>query len=282
MKIAYGTYAMPMVPLEEALRAIAGIGYDGVEIVISPKHNSMPERFDRARRENLKRMLSELNLGVSALFILRSVLTDNDEIHRENLRLTRQVAELAEELELGPEPVISIMLGGRSELWETQRERLVRLLADYGELAADEGFTLAVEPHVHAAVDRTERAIWLMETLDNPSIRLHFDIVHFYLAGEPIEETVHKLVPYTAHTHVTDARTREGGFELVLLGQGELDCVAYVKAMYEAGWTGFITVEVSTMVWSKEGYDPFAAASFSYETLIKAFQKAGVPRDGGG
>jgi sugar phosphate isomerase/epimerase len=128
-------------------------------------------------------------------------------------------------------------------------------------------------------VDRTERAVWLMETVNSPLIRLHFDIVHFYLAKDPIAETVHKLVPYTAHTHVTDARVLgDSKFELVPLGQGELDCVEYVKAMYEAGWTDFITVEVSTMVWSKEDYDPFAVATLSYSTLTSAFKKAGIPR----
>jgi len=163
-------------------------------------------------------------------------------------------------------------------LWEEQRTQLVKLLEDYANITAEEEIILALEPHANAAVDRTARAIWLMETLDNPSIRLHFDIVHFFLAGEKIEETVSALVPYTAHTHVTDARIKDNGFELLLLGQGELDCVGYVKAMHQAGWTDFITVEVSTMVWSKEDYEPFEAAAFSYATLNNAFKQAGVPR----
>lgn len=278
MKIAYGTYAMPMVPLEEAFPAVAEIGYEGIEIAIGPKHNSMPEQWDSAKRQQLKKMLSELNLGVPSLFMLRGVLTGDTEVHKENLRLTQQVVELARDLDLGPNPVISMGIGGQSALWETQREQIVRLLDDYAKLASDEEFILAVEAHANAAVDRTERAIWLLDTVDNPLIRLHFDIVHFYLSGEAIEETVFKLVPYTAHTHVTDARIHEKGFELLLLGQGDLDCTAYVKAMQEAGWTDFITVEVSTMVWSKEDYDPFAAASFSYATLDKAFKEAGIPR----
>jgi len=278
VKIAYGTYAMPMLPIEEALSAVADIGYDGIEIAIGSKHNSMPKQLDSAKRQNIKKMLSELNLGVPALFILGGLFTNDSEVHKSNIRLTRQVAELAKDLDLGQNPVISMGIGGKSGSWEAQREKIVRLLEDYAKVAEDEGFILAVEPHVNAAVDRTDRAIWLMETVDNPLIRLHFDIVHFYLAGEAIEETVPKLVPYTAHTHVTDARIHEDGFELVLLGQGELDCTAYVESMHKAGWKDFITVEVSTMVWSKEDYEPIKAASFSYDTLTQAFEKAGVPR----
>ena len=82
----------------------------------------------------------------------------------------------------------------------------------------------------------------------------------------------------TAHTHVTDARLVDGKFEMVLMGKGELDSVEYVKAMHDAGWDDFITVEVSTRVWSKEEYDPIYAAKFSYRTMDDAFKKAGVPR----
>lgn len=278
MKIAYGTYATPMLPLDEAFRMIADIGYDGVEICISPKHSSMPGELNSAKRRQLRDMLSELNLGMPSFFMTGSVLTEDEDAHKGRLELTSQVMELARDLGIGDHPVISVGAGGRTAMWETHRDLLVRLLADYAELAADEGFTLAIEAHVNAMVDRTERAIWVLDTVDNPLIKLHFDIVHLYLAREPITETVRKLVPYTAHTHVTDARIYEDRFELVLLGDGELDCVEYVKAMHEAGWDDFITAEVSTMVWSKEDYDPYAAASLSYDTLTKAFKTAGVPR----
>ena len=38
MKIAYGTYALPQMSLEEAFPVLAEIGYDGVELFIGPKH----------------------------------------------------------------------------------------------------------------------------------------------------------------------------------------------------------------------------------------------------
>jgi len=181
MKIAYGTYAMPTVPLEYALITVAEIGYDGLELAIGPRHNSMPEQIDSSKRQQLKQMFAELNLGVPALFILGSVLTEYAETHKKNLQLTAQVMELARDLDIGTRPVISMGIGGKSPSWEAQREPLLRLLEDYAELAADENFIFAIEPHSGAMVDRTERAIWIMDTLDNPSVRLHFDIVHFFM-----------------------------------------------------------------------------------------------------
>jgi sugar phosphate isomerase/epimerase len=156
---------------------------------------------------------------------------------------------------------------------------MVELLRDYARLAEREQFILAGEAHCGAAVDRSQRVVWLMKSVNHPAIRFHFDIVHLFLAGEKIEEAVKTLVPYTAHTHITDARKHsDGTFDLLLLGQGELDSVRYVKAMHEAGWKDFITLEVSTRVWSKPEYDWVAAAKFCYATLDNAFRQAGVPR----
>lgn len=46
MKIAYGTYAMPTVPLEDAFPALAKMGYEGVELFIGPKHDrAMPRTW---------------------------------------------------------------------------------------------------------------------------------------------------------------------------------------------------------------------------------------------
>ena len=51
MRIAYGTYATPDLPLEQAAPLLAEIGYDGVEVCVSPRHAaSMPEEMDPARR----------------------------------------------------------------------------------------------------------------------------------------------------------------------------------------------------------------------------------------
>jgi sugar phosphate isomerase/epimerase len=279
MKIAYGTYAMPTVPLEEALVTVAEIGYDGLELAIGPRHNSMPEQIDASKRQQLKQMFKELNLGVPALFVLGGLLTDDEEIHRKNIQLMSQVMELARDLDIGSQPVISMGIGGRSPEWEARRDSLLGLLKDYAKVAADEGFIFAIEPHSGAMVDRTERAIWIMETLDNPNVRLHFDIVHFFMGGEDIEETVFKLVPYTAHTHVTDAKKTDEGFELVLMGNGDLDAVTYVKAMHESGWNDFITLEVSVRVWGREDYDVNEAAKQSYAVLDATFKKAAIPRE---
>jgi sugar phosphate isomerase/epimerase len=280
MRIAYGTYAMPTVPLEEAFPALAQMGYDGVEICVSPNHvGSMPDQMDASRRGRLRDQLGQNGLEVPALFLAGHIYTENPEEHRATLDHLRVCAQLARDLGLREPPVLAIGLGGRSDQWESSRDYLVRLLRDYAELAEQEDFVLAGEAHFGAAVDRVERVVWLFDAVNHPRVRLHFDIVHMFLAGEPLAPAVRALVPYTAHTHITDARKHpDGSFDLLLLGQGDLDTTTYVRAMHEAGWDDFITLEVSMRVWSRPEYDPFTAARFCYGTLRRAFEEAGVRR----
>jgi sugar phosphate isomerase/epimerase len=90
---------------------------------------------------------------------------------------------------------------------------------------------------------------------------------------------VRKLVPITGHTHITDARRHDDGtFDLLLLGDGDLDSATYVRAMAEAGWDSYITLEVSARVWGRDDYDVQEAARRSYASLDGAFREAGVTR----
>ncbi|MDP6114944.1 MAG: sugar phosphate isomerase/epimerase [Planctomycetota bacterium] len=279
MKIAYGTYAMPMLSLEEAILALAEMGYEGVEICISPRHQgSMPDEISGSRRNELETLLNDHGLVIPALMMVgQAVLAEDDAEHLGALEHMRHVCQLARDLGMRHPPVLAIGIGGRTEDWDEKKGRIVERLRDYADLAEREDFILAGEAHCGAAVDRSERVVWLFDTVNHPRIRFHFDIVHMFLAGEEIEDSVKTLVPYTAHTHITDARKHaDGSFDLVLLGQGDLDSTRYVKAMSEAGWTDFITLEVSMRVWSKPDYDPYEAARFSYRSLLGAFHNAGA------
>ncbi len=281
MKIAYGTYAMPSVTLEDAIPALAAIGYEGVEIAVGPRHaGSLPADMTTERRRHLRRLLDDHGLGIPALFAPgRHVLTDDDEEHRANLAFVRVLAEMARDLGVEDPPVLALGFGGTTAEWDGVKHTLVGRLRDYDALGRELDVIVAGEAHVNAAVDRSERALWLIEQVGSPRVRLHFDMVHFFLAGELPDEAVPRLLPITAHTHVMDARRHpDGSFDLLLLGDGELDAAAYVRAMDAGGWKTFITLEVSVRLWSRAEFDPIAAAETSYRALDRAFQAAGVPR----
>ena len=128
-------------------------------------------------------------------------------------------------------------------------------------------------------IDTPEKILQLLELVDSPFLKVNFDISHFDIIGLTIEDTVAALASHTAHTHVKDQRGRVPNYEFLIPGEGDFDYVSYLKAMQAHGYKGFITVEISVMVQRRPDYDPFAAATLSYETLSRAFIEAGVPRE---
>ncbi len=282
MKIAYGTYAMPDIPLEQTIPLIRSIGYDGVEIYIGDKHeNALPADYNSTRRSNIRKILEAQQLGVPALMLVGPKAWEPDaDLHARNLETTRETVQLARDFGYREPIVISIGIGGKTEAWDRDKNGIVVRLRDYVELGEKEGIVIAGEAHCGAGVDRSVRALEVIQKVNSPYLRLHFDIVHFYLAGDSIEACVRDLVPVTGHTHITDAqRHADGSFDFRVLGDGELDSTAYMRAMAQAGWDDYITLEVSARIWSQKGFDTVDTARRSYTALSNAFKEAGVPRD---
>ena len=175
-------------------------------------------------------------------------------------------------------PAVNTTPGSRPEEWDTIRDLLVERTQELVEYAQSRSVTIAMEPHVGAAIDTPEKVLQLLELVDSPFLKVNFDISHFDIVGFTIEDTVAALAPHTAHTHVKDQRGRVPNYEFLIPGEGNFDYVSYLKAMQAHGYDGFITVEVSVMVQHRPDYDPFAAATLSYETLSHAFIEAGIPR----
>ena len=281
MKLAYGTYATPTIPLEEVIPLLAGMGYEGIEICVNaPKHiAAMLTDFPAQRRAALRELLRANHLGTPALFMLGALFAGDEAGHAATRETLKQGAQLARDLGLGDTPVLAMGFGGGKGQWPAIKDAMVEQLQDYGALAAAEGFMLAAEAHSMAAIHTSDSIIELLEAVGSPNVRLHFDIVHLVNAGEAIEECVPRLVPWTAHTHITDLiHLPDGKFKFVLVGNGILDATAYLRAMHDAGWDDFITLEVSTMIWAEEGYDPVAAAQYCQDYLSARLAEAGVPR----
>lgn len=278
MKFAYGTYAMPTVALEEAIPGLADIGYSGIEICMGPNREAGDlADFDASRRAHLRQLLTDSGLSLPALFMLGSIFTPDDNAHQANLERVRQGAQFARDLGSGEPPVVAIGFGAGRDQWDDVRDRMVSLLGDYAAAAEADDFILAGEAHTGAAVNCSDRISWLLDTVASPRVRLHFDIVHLFLAGEGITDAVWRLLPYTAHTHVTDAiRNGDGTFQLVLPGTGQLDLVEYLRAMHVNGWHDLITLEISMMVWSKPEYDVWGAAHHCWDVMQQAAAEAGV------
>jgi inosose dehydratase len=271
---------MMTVDIEDVVPAVAKIGYHGLELAVTPRWPTELYSLNKQRRERIAELLDEYHLVLTAVAGHTSMCEDDPDKNAANMQRLRDSIDLAADLAQEGEPAImASLIGGREDEWDDKKHLIAERVHALGEYAADQGVILAVEPHSGTAFDLPDRALWLMETLNHPAIRLNFDISHFDIRGIGIDECVPEMVPWSVGTHVKDQRGIYPDHEFLTPGSGPFDFVHYLTAMHNAGYTGFIGMEVSVMVQRKPGYDPFVDAALGYYALRHAFNESGVPLD---
>ena len=239
MRISYCTWGMMKVDIEQAIPAVAKIGYHAIELAVTPNWPTDLVTLDPARRKLIRQLLDENRLGLSAVAAHTSMAESDADQNEANLKRLRDSIDLAAELAKPGEPAImASLVGGGVDEWDSKKELIAERVRGLGDYAAGRGAILAVEPHSGTAFDTPEKALWLMEQVDHPAVRLNFDISHFDIIGIGIDECVPAMVPWSVHTHVKDQRGRYPKHEFLTPGSGPFDFVHYLSAMHQAGYTG--------------------------------------------
>ena len=276
-RIAYGTYGMPDAEPSEAFPRLNSIGYEGIEINVGPEYPTSPDKLSKDARRDLKKLAEDLDLEIPGLMLMNHPLAASEEERQHQLESCKAAAELAMDLQLGDTaPVLATTIGSGPYDWDADRDEIADIVAHWGESIASIGTRLAIEPHFGSLLDTPERAAWLVNKIQSPSVGLNFDNSHFDVAGYDPAETIRKLAPLAIHTHVKDGCMEQGRVRYLLPGEGDTDYVSYYEGMDRAGWSGCITVEITAMIFRREDYDPWGAAEFSFRTLHEARAKADI------
>jgi len=278
MRISYCTWGMMKVDIEQAIPAIAKIGYHGIELAVTPGWPTDLVTLDAPKRKLIRQLLSDYTLTLSAVAGHTSFCEDDSTRNNTNMQRLRDSLTLAVELATPGNPaILCSLLGGGIDEWETKKELIAERVYNLGEYAASLDAILAVEPHSGTAFDTPQKALWLIKKLGHPAVRINFDISHFDIIGIGIDECVPAIAPWSVHTHVKDQRGIYPKHEFLTPGSGPFNFVHFLSAMHQAGYTGFIGMEVSVMVQRKPGYDPFVDAALGYYALVHAFNESGAP-----
>ena len=269
-----GTYGMKALKPVDALRAIAEIGYDGVELCLIAGWPTDPAVLGSSDRREIRQALQDTGLALPSLMDSLSILGDR----AHNLERLKLAIALAHELSPDKLPVIETVLGGKSADWDQGKERIAEELRQWAQLAEDGKITVCFKPHADQAVDMPDRALWLLQQVNSPRIRIVYDYSHFQVQGLPLEATLRELLPYTSYIAVKDSTGDRAKHQFVLPGDGGTDYVAYLRLLKGLGYNGFVGVEITSQIHAKPGYDPIATSKLCYERLAPAFEKAGVAR----
>lgn len=260
MKFGAITDCLKQPTLREAIAAAAALKLDGVQIYATTGEFS-PENLTEADKTYYKTLLAENALRVSAL--CGDMGGFGFEIEKDNaarIEKTKRIVDLAAEFETN---VVTTHIGVIPADERDPRYRvMLNALTACGLYAKSRGVTLAVETGPEKAetlkkfVERTEGGVGV-----------NLDPANFVMvtAQDPAE-AVYLLQEHIVHTHLKDGRKLDSaqtpeevyhafalggvealnacdGFEELPIGKGDVDWKAYLRALTDVGYSGFLTVE---------------------------------------
>ena len=273
ISLGFSLYGMKTVPLDEALRVCAEIGYRNVEFTLNPGFPTEPKLLSADARKNLRSRLTSLRLDLSALMLNMSLAAD-DAAHAKNLDTLKAAAQLAHDLAPKQPPVVETVLGGKPPEWDNVKDRMAERLQSWAAVGVAGKITLAIKAHVGSAVNSPERLLWLLEKANSPAVKAAYDYSHFQLAGIPLADSLKALLPQTRFIHLKDATGDVKKFQFLLPGEGSTDYAAYFKLLKQFSYSGPVVVEVSGQIFNKPDYDPIAAAKKCFAVLSAALERA--------
>ncbi|MCC6535973.1 MAG: TIM barrel protein [Bryobacterales bacterium] len=142
-------------------------------------------------------------------------------------------------------PMALFMTGNRiaGRTPEAQWASLVEGCRRAGDLAAEAGVTLIVEPlntkvnHPGYFLETVGEGVRLMKEVDHPHVRLLYDLYHEQIQTGDALAPLAAAMPYVKVFHVADAPGRHDP------GTGKMNYDAIYKAIQKAGYKGHIALE---------------------------------------
>ncbi|HEV2416004.1 MAG TPA: sugar phosphate isomerase/epimerase [Candidatus Dormibacteraeota bacterium] len=248
MKLAFSTLACPGWSIDEVAEAARQYGYDGIELRLLDGR-LIDSSLSTADRDRVRKTFQDAGLPIVALDTSVRVAADPPE------PALRELSSLIEIASAWGSPVVRVFGGdwsaGRSPEDAVGQARYV--LGEASAVAERVGIAIALETH-----DCFSGADIVAEVLDGlpGAAAALWDVAHPFRVGDDANKVVQLLGGRIAHVHVKDARRNAAspdGWELTLLGDGEVPVRSCLDALSAAGYDGWISVE-----WEKHWHPELA------------------------
>ena len=227
--------------LEDFIKRAAQLKVDGVSL-----ESCFIPKFDSAYLSEVKGLLDEHNLDRVYAWGHPDGLEGgkNEKAYEEMV----EHIEYAEAIGAKVMRVVGSSLEFRFEPHGPQIEKLSEMFSKAVKIAEKKGIKMADENHIDY---NPEEMLQIIENVNSPNFGINFDTGNFMrVLADPIEG-MEKLAKYTFATHVKDLKPEQGQsvsnwhfFACTPVGDGLVDNQKLAQLLKEAGYEGFLAVEI--------------------------------------
>ena len=246
--------------IREGIKKAKEIGAGGIQIY-AVKGEMDPDNLSKENRIDLLNFIKENGLVVSALcgdlgghgFTIK-------EDNKSKIEKSKKIMDLAKDLDT---KVVTTHIGVIPEDENHPRYKILQeACEELGNYADSVGAYFAIE----TGPEKAEVLKRFLDSLKSKGVRVNFDPANLVMVtGDDPVQAVYTLKDYIVHTHAKDGAMLKqtnpeiiydyfagGGIEdlrleeLFLempLGEGQVDFKAYLKALNDIGYKGFLTIE---------------------------------------
>lgn len=248
MKLAFSTLACPGWSIDKVAEAAKRYGYEGVELRVLDGR-LIDSSLIRAERNRVRKTFHGAGLPIVALDTSVRVAADPQPECSAELNAMIEIAS-----EWGSRVVR--VFGGDWEAGRTREDAVGQARYILGEAsAAAERFGVAIALETHDRFSGVEIVAEVLEGLPSAAAAL-WDVAHPFRVGDRAGKVLQLLDGRIVHVHVKDARRGEAsadGWDLTLLGDGEVPVRSCLDALSAAAYDGWISVE-----WEKHWHPELA------------------------
>lgn len=241
---------------EQAMAAARDAGFDAVQLTARTP--------DDLPKELLRRLSGETGLAFSAVATgqVASVdgLTMNAGDEEKRKACVERIAAIAARAKEAGCPAFVIgMIRGNSEHAASQEESLrcfENSLREVSERFAEIGSTAFVEVYNHLETNMyydPESVRRLIERLGSPRVRMSLDLMHLFIEGLDVPETIRRYAGYCYQIDIT-------GEDRISPRESAMDFPAICRAIRDSGFDGYLNFEYSAQT-------PAAELSYIRELL---------------
>jgi len=183
---SFGPYAANPVSFEDSVRHLAAAGYDGVDICGFPPHITLERYPTRQSRNEIVRLLADLNLGISGYCAdfswVNPIAAENQTAYAD---LLKRNLEMAVDLGSPSLRVDTVAAPGSipDDEYETSFHRVAQHWAVGAELAAKAGIRLVWEFEPGFAFNKPGEIVRMHQEVRHPNFLILFDTAHAYMCA---------------------------------------------------------------------------------------------------